>query len=213
MTELRKGLPDLPARMRKLPVNHQGYPVPWFVSWIDGEPEFRVVEPGKINRAVRFKLCWLCGETMGSYAAFVIGPMCGINRISAEPPCHRECAEFAVRACPFLTLPAAKRRTAGLPDGCRDLPGEAIKRNPGVVLLWVTRQWQAIPVDHGLLFKVGDPTSTQWFREGREATLAEVRHSIDTGLPTLMEATGGDRREMMALTGALRDLQQYLPAA
>lgn len=29
---------------------------------------------------------------------FVVGPMCELNRISGEPPSHRECAEFSA-AC------------------------------------------------------------------------------------------------------------------
>ena len=32
MTELRKGLPPLPPRMRALPISDKGYPVPAFVE-------------------------------------------------------------------------------------------------------------------------------------------------------------------------------------
>ena len=33
-----------------------------------------------------------------------------MNRTSAEPPSHRDCAEFAVKACPFLTQRELTRR-------------------------------------------------------------------------------------------------------
>src|SRR5262245_17927108 len=99
----------LPARMARLPISPAGYPVPWFVATIKGEPDFRVIGPDKIARAVRADLCWLCGQTLGRFKAFVGGPMCAVNRTSAEPPSHRECAEYAVRACPFLTRPRMRR--------------------------------------------------------------------------------------------------------
>src|SRR5262245_2742625 len=103
-TILRPELPPVPERMRKLPL-HRGYPVPWFVEWIEGVPDFRIMDGRKLVRAVKEKRCWVCGELMGSYLAFTIGPMCAVNRISAEPPSHRECASFSARGCPFLTRP------------------------------------------------------------------------------------------------------------
>src|ERR1041385_2432550 len=97
----RTDLPELPARLRKLPVE-RGYPVPWFVAFVDGHYDFRVIGPGKIARAVQENRCWICGDTLGSYLCFPIGPMCAINRVTSEPPSHRECAEWSARACPFL---------------------------------------------------------------------------------------------------------------
>ena len=37
-TELRPDLPPLPGRIAKLPV-YRGYPVPWFVTWMDEDGE------------------------------------------------------------------------------------------------------------------------------------------------------------------------------
>jgi hypothetical protein len=48
MSELRKDLPDgMPESVGRLPVDHRGYPVPWFVAWIDGKPEFRCADGEK----------------------------------------------------------------------------------------------------------------------------------------------------------------------
>src|SRR5437764_29347 len=102
---LHPNLPALPSRLKLLPVDERGFPVPWFVAWIDGKPDFRVVDQRKMAIAVSEKRCWVCGDFLGRYMAFVIGPMCAVNRVSSEPPSHRECAEFSVRACPFLTKP------------------------------------------------------------------------------------------------------------
>src|SRR4029077_8964998 len=106
----RPELEPLPERMRHLPVNSKGYPVPWFVAWVDGQPEFRAMDGAKFRRAIREKLCWVCGGKLGVYVCLVAGPMCGINRTSSEPPCHLECAQWSARNCPFLSNPRQVRR-------------------------------------------------------------------------------------------------------
>src|SRR6267154_1896953 len=99
-----------PKRSAELPRDERGYPVPWFVEWIDGKPDFRVMDSDKLVEAIKYKRCWVCGGPLGHYKVFTIGPMCMVNRTSAEPPSHRDCAEFSVRNCPFLTTPDMHRR-------------------------------------------------------------------------------------------------------
>jgi hypothetical protein len=135
---MRADLPPLPPRMQHLPIDARGFPVPFFVAWIDGVPDHRIADPKKFELAVRFRRCWVCGEQMGRFCAYVIGPMCAVNRVSADPPMHRECAEYSVRVCPFLTRPHARRRTDALTEN-GESRGIPILRNPGVALLWVTR--------------------------------------------------------------------------
>jgi hypothetical protein len=110
MNEMRAGLEPLPGRMLGLPVDKRGYPVPWFVDWLDGEPEFRAMDPEKWAKAIKRKLCWVCGQQLGTRFSFVLGPMCGINRTTAEPPCHLDCARWSARNCPFLTAQMTRRR-------------------------------------------------------------------------------------------------------
>ena len=86
MAETRFVAEDLPLRLRKLPLDPRGYPVPWFVAWVNGEPEFRAADGRKFAQAVQHKLCWVCGEPLGKWLAFPIGPMCAITRTTAEPP-------------------------------------------------------------------------------------------------------------------------------
>ncbi len=76
---------EVPPRIAKLPKDQRGYHVPWFVAWIDGVADFRVTDNAKLVRAVNERRCWVCGEKMGRHLAFLIGPMCAVNRVSAEP--------------------------------------------------------------------------------------------------------------------------------
>lgn len=176
---------DIPARFLKLPVDERGYPVPRFVAWIDGKPDFRVADADFAQRCRTHHLCWLCGEPLGRYMAFVIGPMCAINRISSEPPSHLDCARFAARACPFLTHPMRKRNEEGLPEEGEEPGGVMIRRNPGVTLVWVTQSYTTFKQPGGVLFKIGEPVNTEWFARGRQATREEILASIETGLPIL----------------------------
>ena len=48
-----KMIGDLPRTMAELPQDKHGHPVPWFVAFIDSVPDFRVVGPGKLEKALR----------------------------------------------------------------------------------------------------------------------------------------------------------------
>lgn len=188
---------DMPTRVRRLPLDKHGYPVPWFVAWIDGMPDFRVIKPGAIQDALTGNLCWICGRPRlaRSVSAFVIGPMCSVNRVAPEPPSHPDCARYSARVCPFLSTPNFRRRESNLPEGMVDPAGIMLKRNPGVALVWFTRNWDVVQVSNGLLWFLGDPAEVAWYAHGRQATNAEVMASIESGLPILQEmaeAEGSD---------------------
>jgi hypothetical protein len=157
MVELNKRIADIPIpdRLKGFPLSPEGYPVPWFVPFVDGLPEFRAMDPEKFVRAVRTKKCWLCGQPLGRHLTFPIGPMCAITRTTAEPPSHKSCAEYAVKACPFLTQPRMRRNEKDLPEGISSA-GIAIKRNPGVTVLWTTTSFKLFTAGGGYLFQVGD---------------------------------------------------------
>jgi hypothetical protein len=210
----------MPGRIAALPVNKAGYPVPWFVATIGGKPDFRVIGHDAINCAMQQKRCWVCGMPFdrGEDRAFVIGPMCAVNRVTAEPPAHRDCAEYSATHCPFLITPNMTRRDKHQPDGVVVPAGISISRNPGVALVWVApdRSWtverQPRESGGGVLFRLGEPAECLWYARGRTATRAEVLESIDSGLPVL--------RQMAEEDGALDELEAmhakalaYVPAA
>src|SRR5262245_33040537 len=186
--QLRPELKDLPLRMTALPIDESGYPVPAFVENLpDGSRDFRFMSQKHWVRCVNQRMCWVCGMKLGAYLAFVIGPMCAVNRNTSEPPCHKECAEWSARFCPFLSRPQLHRRedeltraTAGNAAGC------PILRNPGVALVWVTRNYKIWRDDeHKPLIRVDDPIEVSWWAQGRPATREEVEESIRTGYPIL----------------------------
>ena len=176
---------DVPPRIAKLARDKRGYPVPKFVEWFDGEPNFAIVDPKHLVGCLRFDRCWICGETLGTRKAFVIGPMCMVNRVSAEPPSHYDCARFAALNCPFLTRPLAKRADVSkLPE--KFAPGLMIERNPGLCAIWITRTFRLFqPPGGGILFQIGEPERIECYANARQATRQEIDESVQSGLPIL----------------------------
>jgi hypothetical protein len=188
---------ELPRRMQRLPRDKHGRVVPWFVAFVDGQPDHRVARGEAAEEALRFKLCWVCGGTLGANLTFVIGPMCVVNRVTAEPPSHRDCSFYSARVCPFLTTPRMRRRESGVPEEATNPGGMMIRRNPGAVAVYTTRSFR-VERDDGRLFRLGEPTEVVWLAEGRAATRSEVLESIETGLPLLREVAEGDGAAALA---------------
>lgn len=181
---------DLPVGMKLLARDPRGYPVPWFVDRKappkDGGPDFRVMDGDRLKTAIRERRCWVCGLRLrNEVGTFVAGPMCGVNRTSAEPPAHLECALVSAKKCPFLSHPGRVRDETNLPGGM--MAGHGIMRNPGVTMLWTSDYQIWRPPGGGLLFEMGKPTAVQWLRMGRPATRAEVLESVESGLPLLRQ--------------------------
>jgi hypothetical protein len=215
-------LPDMPARIARLPRDERGYPAPWFVCWVkggepcpagEGEPDFRVIGPDKLAEAYKQAKCWICGLSLiGAARVYTIGPMCVVNRTTSEPPSHRDCAEFAAKACPFLTRPRQKRDRKGLPED-RVVVGNPIDRNPGAVCLYQTGKAKPFRAGGGWLFRLGPPIRVDWWAEGRKATRAEIEASIESGYPLLFEEAKKDGIEGIQELGRMRlQAMQYLPA-
>lgn len=199
---LRPDLEPLPQRLLKLPLDERGYPVPWFVAWVEGKPEFRAADGHKLRQAIHDRRCWVCGEQLGVRMTFVVGPMCGINRTAAEPPSHKECAVWSARNCPFLSNAGRRRREDEAINEetiSANVPGLAITRNPGVVLLWTTRKYSLFrDVRGGVLIKIGDPEEVLFFAEGKPATREQVVASVESGIPALKQLAELDGPEGLA---------------
>ncbi len=205
--------PIMPPRVAKLPRDSVGRPVPVFAAWVDGKPDFRVIDPKALVRCHVHRRCWICGEPLGANVAFVVGPLCAVNRVSAEPPEHTDCAVYSARACPFLTNPRKFRRAANLPAGTAKPAGIMLERNPGVTLVWVCRTWRLDglgDMTNAPLVRMGEPTETHWYCEGRAATRPEVLDALESGLPILREMAAEDgpraERELARLEATARTL-------
>jgi hypothetical protein len=223
MHSLKSDIPDLPLRMRRLPVDARGYPIPFFVAWLDasgvptkpgeGTPDFRVVNPGTVVKCHTEGLCWVCGQPLGSHKSFVIGPISALNRTCNEPPSHLDCADFSARACPFLIHPNEKRREQRMPDVWHKPPGEAIQCKPRLAVVWTVRRYRLVQVNGRVLFDMGAPEHVRWYTEGRLATRAEVIASIESGLPFLYEnAKPGGRAAADAIRRRYEACLPLIPA-
>lgn len=218
-SELNASIRDipLPDNMRERPVSKKGYPVPFFACMVDGEWDFRVTSPERWAQCVKGKLCWVCGQSMGSKLAFVAGPMCVITRTSAEPPCHLSCATYSAIACPFLAMPKMRRNEADLPDGNRPPAGQAIMRNPGVTAVLVTKSFKVFK-DHtvpngegGALIEMGRPDEVSWYGQRRHATREEIMASVEGGLPLLLGQCEAEKTDFLR-EDAKRELQVRIDA-
>jgi hypothetical protein len=199
---------ELPQRMKHLPRDKRGFPVPYFVQWQDGQPLFPIFDPTKWIRCVTKARCWVCGDELGRWMTFAIGPMCVVNRISSEPPCHAECANFSMRACPFIINPAMRRVPTERYGDVQPPGGIMETRNPGVMVLWPTRKYMIVRTDSGPVLKVGDPVGVTWWTRGREATAEEARAGFEDGVVAL-------RKRALELDGpeALPELERLAEVA
>lgn len=188
MSGASEGLDDRTRRrVEALERDRHGRVVPWFVARLEDGPDHRVVGTGRLADAVAEGRCWVCGQTLGAFRTYVVGPMCAVSRVSSEPPSHRGCAEYAATVCPFLTTPRMRRREQGLPEETSEPGGIMSGRNPGVVLLWTSRATLPRDVGNGVLFDLGDPVDTAWWCQGRLASRDEVLASLEAGWPVLAE--------------------------
>lgn len=209
---------DIPRHMRGLPKDPKYHlPIPWFVAQRDGKPDFRLVRGGAALEAIHRDICWICGEKLGRYRAFLVGPVTTITKTHSEPPSHRECAEFAARNCPFLATPSMARST-DLPEQS-EAPAGLLSRNPGVVALWIVEAKGKrlpyfefkTPTDEYLI-RLTEPSEIVWYRERRQATREEVYNAIVPVIPSLLATakTGGDR-EVERLKTAVLSANKLLP--
>jgi hypothetical protein len=204
---------SMPDRIKALPRDHRGYPLPWFIHQTPTAHDFRIVGAGKLEQALKLNLCWVCGHSLGRNKSFVIGPMCSINRVSAEPPSHYSCAVYAAKVCPFLSKPRMRRNEKGLPDEVVSPAGTMLLHNPGVTCIWLTRDFRLMPVDNGVLLRIGEPLEVRWLCQGREATRGEVVSAIDKGLRILLDEAREEGQDAVnALLQSLDRVRQYLPA-
>lgn len=88
-----------------------GYPVPFFVAIPESGPvDFRVASPIAKIQCYRSRLCWICGTAMGRVGVFIGGPQSCALGTFGDGPSHRDCAEYALKVCPYLAVTARDRR-------------------------------------------------------------------------------------------------------
>lgn len=116
----------VPKRMRTLPKDKRGYPVPVIVAPDrHGDPQFTVNDHERVLQVARRKLCGICGRSLDDGAWFVAGPKAFLHQKGGflDPGMHMDCADYALRVCPYLAMSRylkriddRKIRAAGVPD-------------------------------------------------------------------------------------------------
>jgi len=176
--------------------------------------DFRLASSAKRVHAVKHRLCWICGQTLGRYLAFTVGPMCAVNLNTSEPPSHRECAEFAAKACPFLTLPDSMYRDKNLPEDAKSMP-HLLAGNPGGAVVWVTRSFEPyrVPGSPGAwLIRIGPAVEVQWWVRGHLASRAEALALLEARLPLLEQIAAQEGPDALAaLAGMVTACKRWLP--
>lgn len=99
----------IPFRLSRRPRDARGLVIP-FTQFIkpDGTPDFRVMDEALTGKAIRRRLCSLCGEKMRGDVWFIGGPKCVENGYFYDPAMHQECARHALQTCPHLARSKGK---------------------------------------------------------------------------------------------------------
>ena len=104
---------EIPARMRHLPKDHRGYPIPANVL-VDknGKPHFTINDDEKRQVHLRKKRCPICDGALLRGRWSVGGPASAFMADGAyfDPPMHYECYRYAMQVCPYLALPSFSKR-------------------------------------------------------------------------------------------------------
>jgi hypothetical protein len=114
--------PDIPPRIARLDRDPRGYPIPWNVLREDGKPYFVVNDDRRHMTALFGGLCPICGQLLARTKWFVGGPRSAFDPRGCyiDLPMHYECAQFALRVCPWLAAP--HYHETGRPAESRVLP-------------------------------------------------------------------------------------------
>jgi hypothetical protein len=212
--ELLAGV-ETPHSMRSRPIDHRGFPVPWFVTQKtpDDRWDFVDIKQTRAMEAVKHEKCWVSGQRLGTYKAYCVGPMCVINRTAGDPPTTKEIALWSVKVCPFMSRPLARRENHSddaVAEGA-GLGGIGIMRNPGVTAVWVSKNSRF--ESHRRGFNLGDPEEVTWWCKGRPATREEVDASIASGIHHLQKMAAEEGwLAQQELLDYIKRAQPLLPA-
>jgi len=101
----RVDLTNMPRRVAALPRDRRGLPIPAIVLRDgNGDPHFTMNDAHVAERLAREGGCGICGEQLGAFKCFVGGPGSAFHPEGRyfDGPVHLDCAEFALRVCPYL---------------------------------------------------------------------------------------------------------------
>jgi hypothetical protein len=98
----------IPERMRALPIDPRGYPIPVNVTRDrNGKANFASNDGAVRQLLFKEDRCGICGGKLLRGRWSVGGPGSTLHPDGAflDPPMHHECARYAVQACPYMAMP------------------------------------------------------------------------------------------------------------
>ena len=162
---------QMPPAIARLPRDRRGYPI--FATIVQpedngGEPDFAILDPQRVARCVRDRLCGVCGRPLDYWIAFVGGNLCIEHRLFGFA-LHPDCARYSPRACPHLSNPRAKYRAVP--------PGKAVRvsrvasdRRPSELFLFTARRYEPVVARGELLVKAPPFTRIETVETSTEPT-------------------------------------------
>jgi hypothetical protein len=134
-----------------------GYPVPFVQIWIDGKPDFRVIDPEKVRQCVNKKLCAICGVKLGEFCFFIGSDLCKANHLFTDPAMHGPCAEFATRSCAFLSGKKPEYSNRPVAESVVRVEEMAASTRPKNMYVFTTRtkKFKFVKVEDSLMIQAG----------------------------------------------------------
>jgi hypothetical protein len=174
----------MPPQIAALPRDPRGYPVFHTIQpdhYVAGEPaDFRTLHVDRHVEAGQKRLCAICGRPLPYWLWFLGGPMCLANRIFGDGPMHRDCMDYALQVCPYLTHATMEYGIVKDPtfmDRVDDaITGDpnVITRRPERILLLRTRGYTLVMQTGGKpAFRVDAPVEVQWLANDAKPLSAE----------------------------------------
>lgn len=102
----------LPERMRGLPTDHRGYPIPANILRDEaGVYHFIINDENKRQEQIKYQNCAICDNPLQGEFWFVGGPLSGLLEAGAyiDTAQHYECVTYALKVCPYLATRPYKR--------------------------------------------------------------------------------------------------------
>ena len=176
----------MPKLMRSLEKDERGYPIPFLVLRDkSGQPQFTINDHTKARQCVTKRLCAICGKRMSDGYWFVGGIRCFLHEFGAfiDPPLHYECAEYALKVCPFLALPSYTKRIDSKKLKPENVPeNTALIENLGVPPFRPTLFGLGMTAKYNLkfepngsfIFTVNDWLYVEWWQNGQRQLAPET---------------------------------------
>lgn len=96
----------LPDKMKDLPRDKRGYPVPFIILRDKNGYHFKINDSLRVQYCKAKGKCAICGNILGDDSYLIGGVASAFHKNGRyiDTPVHKECGDYALRVCPFLAI-------------------------------------------------------------------------------------------------------------